>query len=117
MKFHTDLEQSKKLAGILQTESADMYWMHVQREGFNDWWKVETIQGAFKPRSMNIPCWSLGALLSLLPDDTSIMVGTLKNGERYFSCDSYQYGTPAYNSPIDACVDMICKLKEMEVKK
>lgn len=114
MKFHTDLEQSKKLAGILQTESADMCWGNIQ--GSSTWMLFPSMSKGGGVWNI-IPTWSLGALLSLLPDDTSIMVGTLKNGERYFSCDSYQYGTPAYNSPIDACVDMICKLKEMEVKK
>ena len=44
MKSYTDLNQSKKLAEILPIESADMC--------FND----------------NEPCWSLAALLDILPE-------------------------------------------------
>ena len=72
-RIATSIEESKRLLELgIDTKSADMYWIHVQREGFNDWWKVETIQGAFKPCSMDIPAWSLGALLDLCPYDREV---------------------------------------------
>ena len=65
MKSFTDIEQSKKLAEILPLESADMSWVS---------------NGLGKPFARIIPikgdpeelcaCWSLAALLSVLPSAT-----------------------------------------------
>lgn len=114
MKSYTDIEQSKKLAEILPLESADMYWMHVEREGFNDWWKVETIQGAFKPSSMDIPCWSLAALLSLLKRPT---LHQTNDGKWYCDIiDNRTYFSKHYDNPVDALYEMILKLHEQKSK-
>lgn len=66
-RIATSIEESKRLLELgIDPKSADMYWMHVKPEGYNDWWELEIIQGAFKLRSMNIPAWSLGALLEVV---------------------------------------------------
>jgi hypothetical protein len=63
MKSYTDLEQSKKLAEILPLESADNYYS----------WHDERYYVVNKdcpyPYSLKekIPCWSLAALLQVLP--------------------------------------------------
>ena len=129
MKSYTDIEQSKKLAEILQIESADMYceWSN-KKVHFKD----DIYNG------MGISCWSLAALLNLLPNEIS-------TGEKY--CDKYQidirkydggdnttlyqiaYGnnrgfsgswhdminTSEKESAIDACYEMILKLHELKM--
>jgi hypothetical protein len=74
MKNYTDLEQSKKLAEILPIKSADMH--------YNDWnddfcvgykHTGEYIADLGAPTiirgELEIPCWSLAALLNLLPSE------------------------------------------------
>ena len=70
MKSYTDIEQSKKLAEILPIESADMCFNISQRSNmpplmtpyskFNEFFNMET-------PAFLIPCWSLAALLDVLP--------------------------------------------------
>lgn len=115
MKSYTDLEQSSKLAEILSLENADMYWINVKREGSNDWWKVETIQGAFKPRSMNIPCWSLATLLSVLPNPTLTQYSEDKWNIAVFDKDNHFKDECFADEPVDACYGMIVKLHEQKL--
>lgn len=101
MKSYTDLEQSKKLAEILPIESADMC--------FND----------------NEPCWSLAALLEIMPKQLGRYTLTLywcDNSWYYDSwCCSYiDDGSEikeisSANNPVDAIVKMIVKLKEKDL--
>lgn len=129
MKSFTDIEQSKKLAEILPLESADMYWIHVQgKDTPRDFWKVEIIQlGVFRSFSMNIRCWSLAALLDRIPSDIKSNDGSLytleieKCDAEPFPCglnyhDTWGRGedicTHYYDNFVDACVEMIIKLKE-----
>lgn len=111
MKAYTDIEQSKKLAEFLPIESADMYWIHVQ--GFNDWWKVETIQGSFRPFSMNIRCWSLAALLGVLPEGI-IKNYYVPNLQKENGKYSIAYGNDELlciaDNPVDACYELITLL-------
>lgn len=101
-----------------------MYWVHVVREGFNDWWKAETIQGVFRPYSMNIRCWSLAALLSVLPKhikDYNVL--RIDIGEKDFSIwyDEIGFGVNSdlpditMEEPIDACYEMIVELHELKM--
>ena len=134
IKSYTDLEQSKKLAKILPLETADMYYDSYGR--FPQGYACPLIY----PNSFeyNNPCWSLAALLNLLPNEIS-------TGERY--CDKYQidickydggdnitlyqiaYGnnrglsgswhdminTSEKESAIDACYEMILELNEQNL--
>lgn len=124
MKSYTDIEQSRKLEEILPIESADMFWIHVEREGFNDWWKVETIQGSFICRSMNIPCWSLSALLNVMPvtcDDGRhclALINSNPNGNVDWLCCYEDHNgnlmMECYGiNQVDACYEMIVKLHEL----
>jgi len=68
IKSYTDLKQSKKLAEILPLESADMWWA---------WYSSPLSNGHYGDFPMfskpvcnpdeSIPCWSLTALLKLIP--------------------------------------------------
>lgn len=70
MKAYTDLEQSKKLAEILPLESVDMHY-HYDFD-FDELESIPTIteeepKEHFLLFPKDIPCWSLAALLSLIP--------------------------------------------------
>ena len=114
-KSYTDLEQSKKLAEILPIESADNYYS----------WHDERYYVVNKdcpyPYSLKakIPCWSLAALISILPAECECMslehINYGNNHKKYFM--SYVGGgnTDIYDNPIDACVAMIERLHELKM--
>ncbi len=61
MRHYTSIEQSKRLIGILHEGSADLVYA---REG-----EVPMVRGKIRPLSSNeVPCWSTGALMDMLPD-------------------------------------------------
>ena len=131
MKACTDLEQSKKLAEILPVESADMWWsknfiyynptasIGIGTE-YND---VYT----YKFGEDDIPCWSLSALLELLPyeivldEDESLILGIHKEDLQYYiNYDNtyngeINYETSLYDNLVDACVEMILKLHKRKL--
>ena len=75
MKAYTDLEQSKKLAEILPIESADMCHKCIGDESYDiivkpyseyyEKYKLLVISKDFNA----VPCWSLAALIKLLPSE------------------------------------------------
>ena len=113
MKSHTDLEQSKKLAEILSIDSSDMSWVS---------------NGLGKPFARTIPikgnpeelcaCWSLAALLNVMPSEVvdNHFLTLHKEGEEYCCCYENYNGHSIKgcfsDNPIDACYEMIIKLKE-----
>ena len=109
IKSYTDLEQSKKLSKILPIDTADNYYS----------WHDERYYVVNKdcpyPYSLKekIPCWSLAALVSVLPKGTNISTPDPLNKIRYSCWNDYDI---AYASnPVDACVEMIVKLKEKDL--
>ena len=110
MKAYTDIEQSKKLAEILPIESANMFY---------DQYGVIRI-GNPKERYSDyhqLPVWSLAALIDVLP--------RIDIEKEIWSADTFDYRVKAYigdgyvgdwfDSPLDACVDMIIKLDEQKL--
>lgn len=71
MKAYTDINQSKKLSEILPLESADMHystWTILDGEFIvspNQGSTIENLQEDYG--NQIIPCWSLAALLQVLP--------------------------------------------------
>ena len=115
IKSFTDLQQSKKLAEILPLESADMcYIAHSELINIHEpfYKKID---------KDDIPCWSLAALLSVLPKigAEEPMVGKLyyasKPVERYTCEYSLTNMTSEYDNPVDACVEMVEKLNELNL--
>ena len=120
IKSFTDLEQSRNLAEILPIESADM------RIG-NYVGKYACIDGTnvhyyHKSESFGapeiIPCWSLTALLGVLPlpdliqdkaDDELFWQCSVYDEDGTLLCETYD------NNPVDACVAMIEKLHEQKL--
>ena len=120
IKSYTDIEQSKKLAEILPLESADIvYIKHSSSD--NPTWEFNEdfppmILGNVSINEMTaetLPCWSLAALLDVLPDYT---LQTNTDGTVFVVCDSKKpMISDAYDNPIDACVEMILKLYELNL--
>ena len=116
MKSFTNVEQSKKLAEFLPLESADMhYWKRTWKE--NDYaisvGHSKELQEGFETQCIEyIPCWSIAALLDVLPND----LGLLKCfDDGLYYCVSGQDDTSDYNNPVDACYEMIIKLHEQKL--
>ena len=113
MKSYTDLEQSKKLAEILPLESADMYYPLPCEEGD----KPLLEQGGFG----STPCWSLAALIDVLPDEVGDNHYLTLDKERNEYCCCYEdingnsFKHTFADNPVDTCVEMIIKLHEMNL--
>ena len=111
MKAYTDIEQSKKLAKILPFKSADMYYREWKRDT-----KDIRIAHVGTADELDLPCWSLAALLSVLPMidfTTPQLVGTPKTLYRCMYDDNLK--SHACDNPIDACVEMILKLNKLNL--
>lgn len=104
MKSYTDIEQSKKLAEILPVESADMYYMNGTKH-------VLVIPNYetdfFNLQEDDIPCYSLTALLNVLPSSTLD-----SSDDHHYRLHCMERFTEWHDNPIDACVEMILKLNE-----
>ena len=125
IKSYTDLEQSKKLAKILPLESADMHYNNASIKGINyvDEYRAElmdynTAQKVLSKYLINpifgiIPCWSLSALLGVLPYYT---LQTNTDGTVFVVCESKKpMISDAYDNPVDACMAMIENLHELKL--
>ena len=127
IKSYTDLQQSKKLAEILPIESADMRYGYIAPYDFSDrmydgGYDEIPYSKDFLTKNPNfsaneydaeLPCWSLSSLLSVLPNGIVINKDA-GNGKYHFS--STHIGTYiTANNPVDACVEMILKLHELNL--
>ena len=110
MKAYTDLKQSMKLTDILPLESADMDYIPVVNTDnidgeysiiVNEWNNNHIIEEGW------IPCWSLTALLSVLPSATLD-----SSNDHYYRLHCMERFTEWYDNPIDACYEIITKLYE-----
>ena len=112
IKSYTDIEQSKKLAEILPIESADMWWSRCTITDFGDGvlkvsYAVEPCNiSQFRNTKEDIPCWSLAALLKLIPNFNMF--------KRTIECriETTNHLVDKAWEPIDAAFEMICWLKE-----
>ena len=109
IKSYTDIKQSKKLAEILPLESADYCWgidYESRNMDFNRFPYTEPYN-EFNNNEDFIPCWSLSALLDVLPNG-NMLVKTTEGG--YYCLSKYSM-TKHYDNPIDACYEMILRLR------
>ena len=115
-KSFTDQTQGIALRKILSIESADMvylYWIGVtpagiKREGIEE---VPTIKEELPIDSCDIPCWSLAALLSVLPP---YQLQTQDDGIGILCSCNGKFIIVTANNPVDACYEMILKLHELK---
>ena len=111
---YTTVEQSKNLAEILPVESADMYYTATMYgEQMRILWTSWEVHLDFndyikKRHEYAVPCWSLAALLGVLPQGTVLLHDI--NGLGYKCIKDID--TNWHNNTVDACVEMIVKLHE-----
>ena len=111
IKAYTDISQSGTLSKILSPESADMWY---DNDGESIAGRPEVRCGSFVGlASKNIPCWGLAALLSVIPNYK------LSSEHNYHTCTAEtSFGKETvgwFDNPIDACVEMIIKLHELNL--
>ena len=127
MKNHTDLGQSKKLAEILQLEGADMYYSRDETTYAKTLTKYDithanVLYGSCDIQYFNIcewtPCWSLAALLDILPNSTDIVKNKADTENEKYMCTvgvKYDIISTFGNNPVDACYDMIINLHKLSL--
>lgn len=94
-KICTDIYQSKKFIDFgIDVNTADMRWQNNEFQiGFND---------------DGIPCWSLSALLELIPAGNILLRDALSKN---YKCINI-VDSDLYDNPLDAAFEMVCWLKE-----
>lgn len=107
MKAYTDFEQSKKLAEILPIESADMCYRIVAYNSndaheYQPYCFVGTLES-------DIPCWSLAALLELIPNYVINKVDDKIYANLYYGLKS------SHDNLVDAAFEMIKELYELKM--
>lgn len=115
IKSYTDIEQSKKLSEILPLESADMRYSPLG-DNRHPW----VLEDTFIEKDA-VPCWSLAALLSVLPDELEDdhFLTLQKEKNEYCCCyediNGNSFRHTFADNPIDTCVAMIEKLHELNL--
>ena len=123
IKSYTDIEQSKKLAEILPIESVDNLIVSI---GYNDGVKTVTMPKAaldiiktpFSDIRKIIPCWSLSALLNVLPNGTDVVKEEADTENERYMCTvgiNDDIISTFANNPVDACYEMVLKLHKLKV--
>lgn len=122
MKSYTNIEQSKKLAEILPSDSADMCWGIC-----NETLKYKTMPYLLPWRDYTanehyLPCWSLAALLDILnntayfiDEDATVTLSSYKTVKWDLEINNSDLELITEANLIDACVEMILKLKEKDL--
>lgn len=133
MKSYTDITQSKKLAEILPLDSADQTWEIIAIAGANlgvpeemQYWHNGNTPCILNSK-IGIPCWSLAALLEILPDEIiddngdKIPIDIRKYDSKYLIAYrndlkwSDTIATDEYENLVDACVEMILDLHKQKL--
>lgn len=133
-KICTDIPQSKILAEILSIESADMHYVRKTHDFMGNpvdgkW--SEPKYGNLNSKYANyivqnfasyekIPCWSLAALFELLPKEINVLrtiysTNIHTKNEKWlvdYKCNNEEFVGVYSSSLVDACYEMILKLKE-----
>ena len=127
IKSYTDLEQSKKLAEFLPLESADMCWVSCDN-GNEKYFRAENRRIILNYEKKHwIPCWSLAALLDIIPQEIfdgeyiiNITEGwDVKWALTYDHCKNKNHSFYGLSSNadnlVDVCYELILKLYERKM--
>lgn len=106
IKSFTDFSQSKTLSKMLPLESADMRYSPLG-DNMHPWVWTDT----FIEKDA-VPCWSLAALLDVLPTGKVLLHDKSSHG---YKCIYKDIDTNLYSNSIDACVTLIEKLHEQKL--
>ena len=119
IKGYTDIKQSEKLAEILSRDSADMVYAYSYSVNEHTTYPYPLSSSKhFDAYKDDIPCWSLSALLGVLPklgaEEPIIQKIYYASNptERYICQYSLTNMTGEYDNPVDACYEMVTILKE-----
>ena len=137
IKSYTDLEQSKKLAEILPLKSADMYYQYVLPKSGKikhnpeignpinalEWYNKGYRTSGKEPITLDeycVPCWSLAALLGVLPTIDDEFEPQLRRSLDKYRCtyEGEEHSSGLWrvaDNPIDACYELILKLHELNL--
>lgn len=119
MKSYTDIDQSRKLAEILPLNGADMTWSKETTITDETEWFItlgldsDITNDLFSYRhGYLIPCWSLAALISVLPPIHKLkpILDLEENSIQYSGIDIYVKA----DNLVDACYEVILKLHELK---
>lgn len=112
---YTNIEQSKMLASFLPVESADLCYLAKDDRGRNFFGEPEIIVEPLK--DSDIPCWSLSALLAVMPKELCIKVEYLYTDDEDKRWVAYSEMKSDYfhyaSNPINAVIELIFELKSM----
>lgn len=111
IKSFTSLEQSKKLAEILPLESADMIWAN-DNDVIVVPYDMTTRENVLHDF---IPCWSLAALLDILPKVINNETLFIETSPALWHIGYRNIYTARADNPVDACVAMVIKLHELNL--
>lgn len=138
MKAYTDIKQSKKLVELgIDVNTADMWYPPslIKYGVVNEWWEnptiIKDIEHSILKKEYYVPCWSLSALLELMPKSICIKQSEHSgyfyflewqfandNSLRYVGHDGkclidiYSDHDVKWKDSIDTAFEMICWLKE-----
>lgn len=121
IKSYSDLQQSKKLAEFLPLDTADQCFLN---DGTAIKAEINSYSVAMKLWKEHyieiIPCWSLAALISILPDEIKHdgIVNNLWITSKDVSYYSIEYDSYLYyeeGCTVDACYEMLIKLYELNL--
>lgn len=116
MKAYTDIKQSAQLAILLPKESADMWWSknfiyYNPTASIGIGTEYNTVY-THKFGEDDIPCWSASALLEIIRNNGRYELQMYEGGY-YFEANGFM--TESYFNAVDACYEMILKLKEKDL--
>ncbi len=117
MKSYTDIEQSNELAEILPIKSADMYYT---KDSLENYYCPIPLIGKYSEIHDQFPCWSLAALLNVLPNGIDIIKEESDTENERYMCTigiNDDIISTFANNPVDACVEMIEKLHNLKMLK
>jgi hypothetical protein len=119
IKSYTTLGQSRELAKFLPLSTADMCYKCIGEDPYDvtlrpySEWKEE-YKGLLVDKEVDvIPCWSLTALLNVLPNGTNIIKEEADTENEKYMCtiEIKDDVIPTFaNNPVNACYEMILKL-------
>ena len=133
MKSYTDIEQSKKLVNILSLESADAKYGYIAPYEYSDRMYDEGYDEIPYPIAFikkdysnffveeyddELPCWSLAALLNVLPNGIDIIKEEVDTENERYMCTigiNDDIISTFADNPVDVCVEMIEKLHNLKM--
>ena len=122
IKSYTNIEQSKQLAEILPIETADMcYILHSSSD--NPDWRFDNdippmVLGKISINELTVkalPCWSLAALLNILPKIINNESLFIETSAALWHIGYRNIYTVRASNIIDACYELIVYLHELNL--